>query len=482
MSAPVHYIAIAASDGEVVGYAWAGTDDVGWISRKASSSSAYTAATEWYGRLREARERGLAPLGVLEFLGREPGVGPVMAAPDVAAVEELACRVTPADDQRLLAQLDRENPEAWHELADAFDALTDEDRDVKWGGGQKGPSGAIQVPYPLYSEGLDRAIFSLARVGAVTPEHRWMDNPVPQLSPDGRLRPADAVRAATAIVRGERFCDGTIANAVRDGLLDAVAESLRTWYERETAPTGRTAAPAAASAAATSPGTQDATCPASHDTENIITTPPAQPTPPRTGQPQPTPPHANPYAQPQQAQSQYGYPQQPQYGYPQQPQYGMPPAPYGMSPQGGQPYGVPQQGTGPYGGQPGQEACRFCGGMPAVRVTFRAHQGFLILMRFLKYDGPMCGNCGLAVHRAMTTATLWQGWWSPFSLFIFTPFTLIWNLVARRKVSKLPHPAPGQHGQRKDPGKPVYQRPLAYVALIPVLWIFFMIFQGLSQS
>lgn len=224
--------------------------------------------------------------------------------------------------------------------------------------------------------------------------------------------------------------------------------------------------------------------PLPHDTGHTITTPrPAQPTPPRAGQPQLTPPHANPYAQQQAAAQapQYGYPQQgqPPYGYPHQgqPQYGMPPAPQGMPPQ---PYGYPQQA--PYGTpQGGASACRFCGGMPAAQVTFRAHQGFLILMRFQKYDGPMCGNCGIAVYRTMTTATLWQGWWSPFSLFIFTPFTVIWNLIARGKVGKLPRPAPGQHGRQADPGKPVYQRPLAYVGLIPVLWVCFMIFQGLSQ-
>ncbi|GAA0499509.1 hypothetical protein [Streptomyces olivaceiscleroticus] len=166
-----------------------------------------------------------------------------------------------------------------------------------------------------------------------------------------------------------------------------------------------------------------------------------------------------PYGYPQQAQQPYGYPQHTQqpYGYPQQAAYGVPP-------------------------QGGPQACRFCGGMPAARVTFRAHQGFLILMRFQKYDGPMCGNCGIAVYRTMMTATLCQGWWSPFSLFIFTPFTIIWNLIARGKVSKLPHPAPGQHGQQADPGKPVHQRPLAYVALIPVLWICFLIFQGITQS
>ncbi|MFC6062446.1 DUF6508 domain-containing protein [Streptomyces ochraceiscleroticus] len=405
MPAPVQYITVSAPDGQVMGYAWGDSDEVGWVDRKASSVDAYRAGLEWYdAKVRAARERGVAPLDVLGLLSREPGVGPVTAAPGVAAIEELARTVTPADDQRLLAALDRDNPAAWRELGDAFDALTDEDRKVEWGGGEKDANGVIQMPYPRYSKALLHAVSTLQGVGALTTEYRWSANPLPRLSPEGRLSPADAVRAAMAVILGERISDGMIDQALKSGLLDATVESLRSWYEAN-----RTA--------------------------------------------------RNPYAQrpeaPQAGQSLYGAPQ---------PQYGMPPAPYGMSP------------------QPAYEACRFCGGTPVARVTFRAHQGFLILMRFQKYDGPMCGNCGIAVYRTMMTVTLWQGWWSPFSLFLFTPFTVVWNLVARRKVSKLPAPVPGQHGRQADPGKPVRQRPLAYIALIPVLWICFMIFQGLTRS
>jgi len=44
---------------------------------------------------------------------------------------------------------------------------------------------------------------------------------------------ADAVRLATAIIRGERFGDGTIAEAIADGTLSAVLARLRHWYEEE---------------------------------------------------------------------------------------------------------------------------------------------------------------------------------------------------------------------------------------------------------
>lgn len=398
MTDPVHYISVTAPDGEVVGYAWVepGADDVEWLNRRASSSSAYDAGVEWYRRIREARERGLTPLGVLHLLSHEPGVGPVTEAADAAAVEELARIVTPADDQRLLAQLDRDDAEAWRELADAFDALTDEDRDVQWGGGQKSPSGAIHVPFPKYSEGVHRAVHALHRVGAVTPEHRWMDNPMPTPRPEGGLRPADAVRAATAVVRGEKFCDGTIDKALKSGLLDAVADSLRAWYAD----------------------------------------PPAE-------------------------------------------QPALPSAPADASSDSGRDRRLPHPDL-PEPPDPSFPMCRFCGGSPAADVAFRAHRGLVVLMGFRKTDGPMCMTCGLAVYRALTTHTLAWGWWSPLSLFLFAPLTLVRNVLAVRKVKELPAPGPGTLGPRYDPGVPVRRRPRAYIALLPALWVLFMIVTGLS--
>ncbi|MGW3991676.1 DUF6508 domain-containing protein [Streptomyces sp. NPDC004830] len=412
----VRYVTVTApDDGEIVGYAWAGTEagDVEWISRAASSRRAYELGTEWYRKVREARERGLTPLGVLHLLSREPGVGPVTGAVDAAAVEELARTVTPADDRRLLAQLDRADAEAWRELADAFDALTDEDRDVPWGGGQKSPSGAIHVPFPMYSAGVHRAVGALRRIGAVTPEHRWMDNPVPRPGPDGGLRPADAVRAATAVVRGEKFCDGIIDHALNDGLLDAVATSLRAWYADPD--------PADPDPADPDPADPDPADPDPADSARAASAP-ADPVP------------ADPAAAP-----------------PEPP-------------------------------DPALLMCRFCGGSPAVDVAFRAHRGLVLLLGFRRTDGPMCLTCGLAVYRALTAHTLAWGWWSPLSLFLFAPLTLVRNVLAVRKVKRLPAPGPGTLGPRYDPGVPVRRRPRAYIALIPLLWVLFLAVTGLSRG
>jgi hypothetical protein len=229
---PVRFVAVTADDGEVIGYAWA--DDaaaaVDWMDRKASSRSAYEASLDWWRKVKEHQELGLAPRAVLAELSQHPAVGPVTGAPSKAAVEELAAIVTPADDRRLLAQLRQDDSAAWEELADAFDTLTEEDRRIGRGGGQELREGVYHVFFPVYRTALMRAVTALAGIGAVTPEHRWMGQYMPELPPDGRLHPADAVRAATAVVRGERFCDGTIADAVKSGLFDAIGESLRLWY------------------------------------------------------------------------------------------------------------------------------------------------------------------------------------------------------------------------------------------------------------
>jgi hypothetical protein len=231
MGHPVHYVTVTTPDGEVIGYAWGDAATAGWIRRAAGSKAAYAAGQGWSRKVDDLRARGLAPVAVLTELAREPDVGPVTGAPDTAAIEELARVITPADDQRLLDELRRDDPAAWQELADAFDALTDEDRNVQWGGGEKNANGAIQVPYPIHSRPLRRAVTALFGVGAVTPEHRWSAFPMPQAPPDGRMHPADAVRAATFLGVGERICEGTIAEAVESGLFDAVGRSLRAWYE-----------------------------------------------------------------------------------------------------------------------------------------------------------------------------------------------------------------------------------------------------------
>ncbi|SFY17253.1 DUF6508 domain-containing protein [Streptomyces atratus] len=238
---PVHHLTVANSRGEAMGYLWANDEEdaAGWCLRPAGDAASFAEGLEWSAKLNAAKARGLVPTAALAELARGTDPrrvshvvpGSLSAAPSLAALRELARVVTEADDRRLLAQLDRENADAWRELREALAALTDEDRAVRWSEGGQQPDGTWRMSHPLHSERLQRLVRALPAVGAVTPAYLWQDNPPPAVPADGRLGPADAVRAATAVVRGERFSDGTIAQAARSGLLDAVAESLCAWYE-----------------------------------------------------------------------------------------------------------------------------------------------------------------------------------------------------------------------------------------------------------
>ncbi|WP_460065660.1 DUF6508 domain-containing protein [Streptomyces sp. YKOK-I1] len=235
---PVWYFPVTADDGETVGYVWGDhtAPDIGWARRAARTSRVRELEGKWSQQVFEAGQRKAAPAVVVAGLARAKGAGKVVGASSKEVVGELARTVTEADDHWLLAQLRDAAHHSWRELADAYDALTDEDRAVEWAGGGKQPNGTIHVAYPRYSEALMRVRAALYAVGAVTPEYRWTEAPLPTPDPDGRLAPADAVRAATTVLVGERISEGMIADAAKDGLLDAVGASLRAWHVRRPPP------------------------------------------------------------------------------------------------------------------------------------------------------------------------------------------------------------------------------------------------------
>ena len=167
---------------------------------------------------------------------------------------------------------------------------------------------------------------------------------------------------------------------------------------------------------------------------------------------QPRPGHDQGYAQ------QQGYPQ---------PQHQAPPQYATQQPAQNQP-------GGHWSPDGGELTCRFCGSVPAAKAKFRGHQGMIIIMKFLSLGGPFCRDCGLATYRTMTARTLVQGWWG-YASFIFTPITVLFNLIPRSKVAKLAAPRPAAHGQSRqpmDPGAPLLARPMALAGLaIPVVVI-----------
>ncbi|EGX59225.1 MULTISPECIES: hypothetical protein [Streptomyces] len=119
----------------------------------------------------------------------------------------------------------------------------------------------------------------------------------------------------------------------------------------------------------------------------------------------------------------------------------------------------------------GQPTCRVCAASPAAPVTFRRHQGLLIWLGFSSLTGPFCRTCGTAAFREFTSRTLWQGWWSPFSLVI-NPIVLISNRFALARVNKLtePEPTPVPRQPVWAPGTPVLRRRSSLAALVPAFW------------
>jgi hypothetical protein len=132
----------------------------------------------------------------------------------------------------------------WDQLWRAYAEVSNETNHLTWGGGQVDVQivdgverPVMHMPYAIYSDAVERLRSAL---GALTVPFAW-----PQWDGITRYRTgrgmaaapvADAVRMVTAVIRSERFTDGSIAGAIEDGTLPAALERLRRWYEAEQEP------------------------------------------------------------------------------------------------------------------------------------------------------------------------------------------------------------------------------------------------------
>ncbi|WP_306332661.1 ADP-ribosylglycohydrolase family protein [Streptomyces sp. KL118A] len=94
---PVDYLAVADERGTVTTYVWANDQDdaAGWIVRRDARTAGNTAVNDgrWMRRLRDGKERGIAPTAVLHELVRDvPAVvpGSLTTAPGLAGLYDLA--------------------------------------------------------------------------------------------------------------------------------------------------------------------------------------------------------------------------------------------------------------------------------------------------------------------------------------------------------------------------------------------------------
>jgi hypothetical protein len=132
--------------------------------------------------------------------------------------------VTDPSDAEVEAALRATPDSAWRELAAAADAVAAETVHATWTGGDG------HMPYPLYTEAAERLRSAVGRVGAIVvfawPDWDGLGRDARAIAEGGA---ADAARMLTAILRSERFGDGSIENALNDGRMVAAARRLLAW-------------------------------------------------------------------------------------------------------------------------------------------------------------------------------------------------------------------------------------------------------------
>lgn len=133
--------------------------------------------------------------------------------------------------------------ERWADLAAAVRAVEAEpaERHVRWAGGEQVGTTmvdgvdrpVVQLPYPVYSDAAERLRAALGGVGAIVvfAWPGWDGAERYKTAADVATAPAaDVARLVTSLVRGERFAEGTLADALSDGRLLAAARRLLAWH------------------------------------------------------------------------------------------------------------------------------------------------------------------------------------------------------------------------------------------------------------
>ena len=143
-------------------------------------------------------------------------------------------------EHRLRAAADRR----WQDLSDALHALVAEPEKGRWAGGETVETivvngvekPVIQMPYVNYSAAVFDVIAKVGALGASQP-FDWQAWDGLNRYPNGRgleeAPVAESIRMITAIVRADRFGEGTLLASLEDGTFLAAVDRLRGWYEEQ---------------------------------------------------------------------------------------------------------------------------------------------------------------------------------------------------------------------------------------------------------
>lgn len=141
----------------------------------------------------------------------------------------------PAVDAAILASLGAAPADAWVELAEALadvEALGP-DRYATWTGGHEHADGSLALGWPEYAPEVERLRSAVGAAGLVVP-YSWPQWDGIERHRGGRGMDAapveDAVRMVTAVLRSERFGDGNIEVALRDGTLQGAVRRVLAWW------------------------------------------------------------------------------------------------------------------------------------------------------------------------------------------------------------------------------------------------------------
>jgi hypothetical protein len=131
-------------------------------------------------------------------------------------------------DAEILAAMMAAPTQVWDRLWMIADALPAGADQVTWQRPEHGEP--LYFPFPLYSDAVNELQTLVYELGLIS-SFDWMSWPGTQRYTAGTgiasARAAEAARLMTAIIRGERFCDGTVAEALRDGTLATVLARAR---------------------------------------------------------------------------------------------------------------------------------------------------------------------------------------------------------------------------------------------------------------
>ncbi|MGV9611336.1 DUF6508 domain-containing protein [Nocardia xishanensis] len=142
----------------------------------------------------------------------------------------------PSDNPAIESALRAAQPDAWQRLWSAVDEVLTENPESHGTWRFENSDGSLSMPYVDYSDAINRMTETLYGVDAIV-GFPWMKWDFTSVYPGGQgldtAPVADAARVLTAVVGGERFHDGAILAALRDGTLPAALQRLRTWYEQQ---------------------------------------------------------------------------------------------------------------------------------------------------------------------------------------------------------------------------------------------------------